>query len=44
METLSKNSQNSCSVIIKNNSMHMSTLPTGTKRYFEIPINTVKPY
>ena len=43
MEILSKISQLSYSVKIKNITMHITTLSAGIIGFFEIPISTVKP-
>ena len=43
MEFLSKNTEDSCLVLIIYNTMHMDTLPSGIKGYIKIPITTVKP-
>ena len=43
MKILWKNSENSCSVVAKNFTLHMATLSKGIKGYIEIPTTTVKP-
>ena len=43
MDILSKISENSCSVSIKNSTRRMATIPTGVLKNIEIPITTVKP-
>ena len=42
-EILSKNSEASRSVLIKNITAHKATLPTGRIGFFENLLNTVKP-
>ena len=42
-ELLTKNSEKTCSVIVKTNTMHVATLPTGLKGYQKLSITTVKP-
>ena len=43
LEVSSKYSENSCSELIENITMHMATLPTGIIGYIAFPITTVKP-
>ena len=44
IEILSKNFENSCSLLVKNTAMHRATLPTGLRRYIEIAITTVNSF
>ena len=42
MEILLESSEDSCSVLTRNNTMHMAKLATGILGYIEIPVTTVK--